>query len=234
MTDSNRGTHRAPTDRANVPVEEQRQSPRFRLRDAHAILSWDEGSERVDCNGEILNISGGGAAVLAQRAPPTGLAVRLQFARKTAAMEPLEARSLASSVDPSGRHLVRIQFTHWVSLDAILEHHLERRLWQRFPVRETRVTLTWFEDGSEKTGRGELLNIGGGGAAIIVDVICPAGETIWFALEIDGKALDPVESRLVVTSLDPSGLKVARIEFLGTCPIFVFELALHGSTSTVP
>ncbi len=92
------------------------------------------------------------------------------------------------------------------------------------------MKLTWFEDGSEKTVRGELLNISGGGAAIIVDVVSPADEPIWFALEIDGKALDPVESRLVVTSLDPSGLKIARIEFISACPSFLFELSVHGST----
>jgi hypothetical protein len=45
---------------------------------------------------------------------------------------------------------------HWDLLDAILEHNRERRLWQRFPVRETRVKLNWFEDGSEKTLWGEL------------------------------------------------------------------------------
>ena len=213
-----------------MPPDERRQSPRFRLRDARAIMSWDEGSEHVACEGEVLNISGGGAAVLAERAPPAGVSLQLQLGRRPAAMEPLEARSLACSVDPSGRHLVRLQFTHWVSLDTILEHHHERRLWQRFPVRETRAKLTWIEDGSEKTVQGELLNISGGGAAIIVDVICPADEPIWFELETDGRVLDPVESRLVVTSLDPSGFKIARIKFIDPCPMLLFELAIHGSS----
>lgn len=67
-----------------------------------------------------------------------GVSVRLKFECKPAAMETLEARSLATGVDPSGRQLVRFQFNHWVSLDAILEHHQERRFWQRFPVGEKR------------------------------------------------------------------------------------------------
>jgi hypothetical protein len=193
-------------------------------------MSWDEGSDHVACEGEVLNISGGGAALLTERAPPAGLSVQLDLVRRPAAVKPLEARSLASSVDPSGRLLVRLQFTHWVSLDAILENHHERRLWERFPVRETRAKLTWFEDGSERTVRGELLNISGGGVAIIVDVISPADEPIWFELEADGRVLDPVESRLVVTSLDPSGSRIARIKFIDPCPILLFELAIHGST----
>ena len=158
-----------------------------------------------------------------------GVSVRLKFECKPAAMEALEARSLATGVDPSGRQLVRFQFNHWVSLDAILEHHQERRFWQRFPVGEKRTKLTWIEDGSEKSIRGELSNISGGGAAIIVDAIFPADETIWFELETDGQALDPIESRVVVTSIDPSGSKIARIKFIDPCPMLVFELAIHGS-----
>jgi hypothetical protein len=191
-------------------------------------MSWEEGSEHVTAEGEILNISGGGAALLAKRAPAAGISIRLHLQRPPAVIGPLEARSLAVTVEPSGRHLVRLRFTHWVSLDAIPERHHERRLWQRFPVRETRAKLTWFEDGSEKTSWGELLNLGGGGAAIIVDVDFPADVTIWLELESDSRTLDPVESLLVVTSLDPSGSKIARIKFIDPCPIDLFELAIHG------
>jgi len=193
-------------------------------------MSWDEGFERVACEGDVLNISGGGAAVLAERAPANGQSIKLQVGKKRAGMEALDARSLASSTDPSGKHLVRLQFTHWVSLDAILEDYLERRLWERFPVRETRAKLTWLVDGSERTIRGELLNISGGGAAIITDAVSPVDEPIWFELETDGRVLDPVESRLVVTSIDPSGSTIARIKFIDSCPIVLFEMAIHGST----
>jgi hypothetical protein len=219
------------TERQNEPPEDRRQSPRIRLRDAQIIVSWDQGSEHVTCDGQVLDISGGGARVLVDRAPPAGVSIRLHFGRRLAAMEPLEARCLAISGDDSARHLVRVQFMQWVSLDAIVELHHERRLWQRFPVRETRAKLTLIEDGSEKTIRGKLLNLGGGGAAIIVDVICPADEPLWFELDTDSGAINPVESRLVVTSLDPSGLKIARIKFIDPCPILLFELAIHGSTS---
>ena len=228
MSDSNRSTVHEETGQQSEPPDERRQSTRFKLRDARVIMSWNEGSENVACTGEVLNISGGGAAVLAERAPPVGKSVRLELEHRLAAIEPLEARSLAVSDGPAGKPLVRLQFTHWVSLEAILEHHQDRRVWQRFPVRETRAKLTWFEDGPAKTVQGTLLNISGGGAAVIVDVIAPADSPIWFELENDGKAPEPVESRLVVRSLDPSGVTITRIKFIDACPILLFELAIHG------
>jgi hypothetical protein len=228
MNDSNRGLPSRASERQDVPPE-RRRFPRYRLRDARATMIWDEASEHVACEAEVLDISGGGAAVLVQRAPAVGLSVRLKLDSKLPAHEPLEGRSLVVAADPSGRQLVRLQFTHWISLDAILEHHLERRLWQRFPVRETRAKLTWVEGESAKMIRGELLNISGGGAAISVGATFPGDEPIWFELETDGKVPDPIESRLVVTSLDPSGLTIARIQFIDPCPMLVFEEAIHGS-----
>ena len=67
------------TERQNEPPEDQRRSPRIRLKDTQVIVSWDEGSEHVTCDGEVLDISGGGAGLLVERAPPAGVFVRLQF-----------------------------------------------------------------------------------------------------------------------------------------------------------
>jgi c-di-GMP-binding flagellar brake protein YcgR len=229
MGDSSERTRQALAVRQEMPPDERRQSTRFRLRDARVTIKWEEGSEQFAGEGEVLNISGGGAALLVEQAPPAGQPVRVQLGHRLAAMEPLDARALAISTDPSGKHLVRVQFTHWVSLDTILEHHLERRLWQRFPVRASRARLTWVENGSERMIRGQLLNISGGGAAVIVDVPVPADLPIWFELESDASGQDPVESRLVVTSLDPSGSTIAHIRFIDPCPMLLFELAIHGS-----
>jgi hypothetical protein len=228
MSDRSGATIRAGTAHENGRPEDRRQSTRYKLRDARGLMSWDEGSERVACDVEVLNISGGGAALLAERAPAAGRSVRLQLRSKSAVLEPVEARSLSVAADPSGNQLVRVQFSHWLALDAILEHHQERRLWQRFPVCQTRAKLTWLDAGSEKSVPVELLNISGGGAAVIVDAIAPADEPIWFELAADGKVLDPVESRLVVTSLDPSGSTIARITFIDPCPMALFELAVNG------
>jgi PilZ domain len=229
MSDSNRNLIRGETGGQSDPRDDRRRSTRFKLRDARVMMSWNESSEDIACAGDVLNISGGGAAVLAERAPPVGQSVRLELEHRLTAFDPLEARSLEVSENPSGKLLVRLQFTHWVSLEAILEHHHDRRIWQRFPVRESRAKLTWLEDGLAKTALATLLNISGGGAAIIVDAIAPADTPIWFDLESDGRAPEPVESRLVVRSLDPSGVTITRIKFIDVCPILLFELAIHGS-----
>jgi hypothetical protein len=91
-------TVRATTEQPDLPLKERRHSPRFTLRDARAIARWDEGSEHITCEVEVLNISGGGAAVLARRAPPVGASVRLELNCRPAALKTVEARSLAISV----------------------------------------------------------------------------------------------------------------------------------------
>src|SRR5262249_43494576 len=111
MSDSNGRSARNETQQPGVPPTERPQATRHRLRDARVIMNWNEGSEQVACEGEVINISGGGAAVLAERAPSEGLYVRLQLEARLAGNEPLEARSLAVSVDPSGKRFVRLQFT---------------------------------------------------------------------------------------------------------------------------
>jgi hypothetical protein len=213
-----------------APLPERRNSSRHDLRDAYGVLSWKDGSRKVSCPMEVFNISGGGVAVLAEQAPQVGESVRIQFGNKLALVAPLEGRTVATSAHQTGRHVVRIQFTHWIPLDAILERHRERRIWQRYPARETRATLTWIDGSQEIRVRGELSNISGGGAAVIVADIIPDDRSIWFELEAKLPGIEPVESRLVVTSLDPSGAKIARIRFVDPCPLALFELAVNGAS----
>ena len=76
--------------------------------------------------------------MLADRAPTTHQTVWLSLKDSMDDTEPWEAHLVATSADTSGKHLVRMRFTFWVPLDAILELHEERRLWQRYPAREKR------------------------------------------------------------------------------------------------
>jgi len=177
----------------------------------------------------VVNISGGGAAMLADRAPPDGQIVWVCLQNSIVGMESLEAHLVATSANPSGKHLVRVRFTSWVPLDAILEKHRERRSWQRYPTRETRVTLFWYDQDVQRTIRGELLNISGGGAAVITEIDPPADKPLWLRLENETLPIIPIEARLVVISLDPSGSKVVRLSFVDPCPMELFELAVHGS-----
>ena len=144
-------------------------------------------------------------------------------------MESLEAHVVATSADPSGKHLVRVRFTSWVALDAILEKHQERRAWQRYPARETLTTLCFYDQDVKRTIRGELLNISGGGAAVITVVAPPADTPLWFGLVNEALPTIPIECKLVVVSCDASGSKVVRISFVDSCPMEIFELAVRAS-----
>ncbi len=117
--------------------QERRQWTRYALRDARGKLSWGEGAEHSTCEMTVVNISGGGAAVLADLAPPADHTVWLRLESDFAETKPWEVRLVASSVDTSGKLFLRFRFVSWVPLDAVLERHQERRLWQRYPARET-------------------------------------------------------------------------------------------------
>lgn len=213
-------------------ADERRQSPRFRLRDARGGLSWPGEGGLVDCEVVVLNISGGGAAVLAGVAPPIGQALHLRLPSEAGKAASVAAVALSSTVQPTGEWLVRMRFAQWVPLDSILEKHRERRMWERYPARVSRATLSWIEGTVEVITHGELLNISGGGAAFIGDVLPPSGVTIWLQLDVGAQhaePIDPVESRLVGTSLDPSGVQVAHIQFVVPCPMALFQLAVHGT-----
>jgi hypothetical protein len=217
------------TDQKNGPPQERRRADRYTLRDARGRLSWSEGSECVTCEMTVVNISGGGAAMLAERVPPAGQTVWLSLQNSIVGMESLEAHLVGTSTDPSGKHLVRVRFTSWVTLDAILEKHQERRSWQRYPTRETHATLFWYDQDVQRTIRGELLNISGGGAAVITEIAFPADKPLWFGLGNEALPIVPIEAKLVVISLDPSGSKVVRLSFVDPCPMELFELAVQGS-----
>jgi hypothetical protein len=221
----------APQARQDAAFDERRQSPRYRLRDVRGSLSWQAADGPFSGDVTVLNISGGGAAVLAEQAPGAGQAVRLHLDCESGRFEPIEAVALAASPDESGKTVVRLRFDHWVALDAILEKHRERRLWERYPARESRATLTWHDGPTERTLHGDLLNISGGGAAFVAEVEPPPGMRMWLELEAGARRVprvDPVESQLVATSADPSGLTIAHLQFVDPCPMEVFELAVNG------
>jgi PilZ domain len=231
MSGSDQRPDGTPVVRPDASFHERRKEPRIRLRDVRGTMNWRGEADDLACEVSVLNISGGGAAVLAENALPVGQMLRLSLHCESASLEPVEAQALEVSPHPSGKQLIRLRFARWMSLDPILEKHRERRMWDRYPVRESRGSLTWLEGPAEKTIRGDLLNISGGGAAFVTDTPPPPGVPIWLRLEAGGRQvdrIDQIESRLVTTSEDPSGLTVARIQFVTPCPMDFFELAVHG------
>jgi hypothetical protein len=231
MSESDARPDGKPSSQPNAPFHERRKEPRIRLRDVRGNMDWRGEAGDVACEVSVLNISGGGAAVLAENPPTAGQMLRLSLRCESDRLEPVDAQALEVWPHPSGKRLIRLRFARWMSLDPILEKHRERRLWGRFPVRESRASLTWLKGSSENTTHGDMLNISGGGAAFVTDTPLPTDVPFWIRLEACVRQVDPIgpiESRLVGTSEDPSGLTVAHIQFVTPCPMDFFELAVHG------
>ena len=221
-------TSRYDVNQTPQAAPERRQSLRHRLRDAPGLLEWCEGNEQITCAIKMIDISGGGAAVLADRGPPLDQPVRIRLSSGALGSEPVEARVVSIATDPSGIPVVRMQFASWISLGSVLEEHAEHRLWQRYPARETRASLIWCDEDGDHTVACALINISGGGAAVFTDAMLPDDHSLWLSLQGESAATTPVESRLVGMSVDASGLKIARFRFVDACPMDLFELAVHG------
>jgi PilZ domain len=108
---------------------ERRPWPRHQLRDARGALGWREIDQEVTCGMTMVEISSGGAAVLAEHAPPLDHPIWLELEFGAAGRERLEARVVSISPDASGLFLVRMQFTSWKQVGSLLEKHEEHRLW---------------------------------------------------------------------------------------------------------
>jgi hypothetical protein len=220
------------TPREAPPLVERRATARTLLRDVVGRITWRGEAGEVVSQVVVLNISGGGAALLAEDPLPAGQSLRLSLQCAAARMESVDGQVVETSLDASGRRVVHVRFTRWVPLDWLLDKHRERRLWERYPARESRASLSWPEGAAERVVRGELLNISGGGAAFVSEECPPRGVPIFLRLEAgaeDGVRLHAVESRLVTTSVDPSGMRVAHIHFVQPFPMELFELAVDGS-----
>jgi hypothetical protein len=217
---------------AGRPLFERRQAKRSKLRDAHGKLAWESAGEQIICDVSVSDISGSGAAVLAGQAPAAGNPVQLSLTSRSSLMAPIQAQTVAIGDDPSGKQVVRLKFDSWVPLESYIEQYRERRLWQRYPVREKRALLVWLENDVETKAQGELLNIGGGGAAVMSEVSPPFDTPIGFELAAFVPRIDPVESRLVVVSPDPSGRSVVRLCFNSPCPVRLFEVAVNGMSDS--
>ena len=178
----------------------------------------------------VVDISGGGAAVLAERCPSVDQPVWIRLESGAAGVERVEARVVSTSAHASGKCMVRMQFRSWIPLGHILEQHEEHRVWERYPARETCAKLIWRDAENEQISPGELTNISGGGAAVMTDAKLPTESPIWLTLAAEANAeVAPVECRLVAISIDASGLRMARLRFVEPCPMELFELVVHGA-----
>lgn len=106
---------------------------------------------------------------------------------------------------------------------------VERRSRPRHPLHDARGTLSWLDPESNRSVPAGLLNISGGGAAIVAASALPDNQPTWPALDREPQGVTSVECRLVGIFLDASGLTVSRLRFVEACPMDLFELAVYGS-----
>jgi hypothetical protein len=229
MTEFDARIEDAAHGRQDTPLGERQDTPRTLLRGLEGVMSWRVDERDVSSGITVLKISGGAASVRADAAPRVGQQIQLSLLSEPAKVEPIEGRVIETWSDPSGKCVVHLRFGRWVPLGAFFTSRSERRLWDRFPVHESRASLTWLEGETEKSIRGNLLNICVGGAAFIGDVLPPPGISIWLQLEARahrGVGTGAIEGRLVMSSFDPGGRKVSHIEFVDPCPSDFFNLAI--------
>jgi hypothetical protein len=103
----------------------------------------------------------------------------------------------------------------------------DRRDWQRQMVRDFKVIVSWNQNDGPRSQEGCILNISGGGVAVLVDRIPPRGRVIRVRLQSLEKAY--VEGRIVDAQPHrKSGKQVMRLKFIVECPAVLFERAVHG------
>jgi hypothetical protein len=108
---------------------------------------------------------------------------------------------------------------------------VERRSTVRTRLRDVGGSMSWRGDSGDVACEVSALNISGGGAAFASDVLPPPGIPLWLWLGAGappGIGIDAVASRLVTTSIDPSEMRIAHIQFVVPCPMDLFELAVDG------
>jgi hypothetical protein len=208
---------------------QRRQVPVHRLRNANGVLGWTENGQEYNCRMTVVEISAQAAAVFSESAPPAGGPAWIFLPSGLAGAERLEARVVSTAADVSGKSVVLLELTAPIALESVLDEYEEHRFWQRFPARETRAILTWLDQDVGHTAPGELLNISGGGAAVATQALLPEQGSVWLTLDAEPSPVTPVRCRVVAIAVAASGIRIARLRFDESCPVDLFELAVHGA-----
>jgi hypothetical protein len=103
----------------------------------------------------------------------------------------------------------------------------DRRDWHRQTARDTDATLSWQQDDGPQSHPAQLLDISGGGVALLIGRVPPRGRVLCLRL----RSLEniPVEGRVVdAKHHHKPGKHLIRIRFTAECPTAFFERAVHG------
>jgi hypothetical protein len=209
---------------------ERRQWVRFILPDIITRASWMSQGRKVSHVVHLVNVSGASAVLQMDDEPPADGRFTLHFDRGHTAGEPIDARIVTREATSTGKTLLRVDFESLDQTHACLFHQRERRAWRRARPMHRRVVLSWQEDGGTLSIHGDLQDISGGGAAVLLPVAPPAEVPIWLSTCLnDG---DPVgaECRLAGSEMEPTGLYRARLGFIELCPFPVYAVVMGLST----
>ena len=140
---------------------------RVSVSNVRARLTWKHDGIEVALHAELVDISGGGAAIVTLGSPPGDRSLWLYLDDASVAAEPIKAHVLETRLLETGKTFVRLKFDSASALEGAVFAREERRSWRRFPVRERDALLDWQEDVETHSVAVELLNIGGGGCGAI-------------------------------------------------------------------
>ena len=122
-----------------------------------------------------------------------------------------------------GRHVTTLRWNSARSID--------RRDWHRQRAKDARATVSWKQDDGPHTQECAIVDIGGGGMAILMSKVPPRGRVLSLRLQSLDKV--SVDGRMVDAQLNRKpGMHLVRIKFIMECPPALFQRAIHGCESS--
>lgn len=220
------------TPSAELP--ERREWRRIVPQNVDITLSWLGDESRISYFAKLLDISGGGAAVLIDVEPPACQRLWLKLNSVELHMEPVEAVLVKLSKHDSGKTLARLKFKSPGAFVGATPLPRERRSLMRFPVREEGAIISWHDRGRERFVSAKLVNISGGGAAIQTWEDLPEDRPIQLHLRTEHIQTSHVEAKVLGTYLNSTKAQITRLEFTEPCPVDLYDLAVFGVIEPAP
>jgi c-di-GMP-binding flagellar brake protein YcgR len=104
-------------EKPREPARERRLWKRYPVKANRTMLFWQEGDQVEQLRAEMLNISGGGAAIAVAGTVPADQPVWICLEMDGSYTSRVEARQVATVQNASGKQVVRFQFSELCPLD---------------------------------------------------------------------------------------------------------------------
>ncbi len=211
-------------------VRKRREWVRFIIPHLVTRLSWQDGTGTVLHLVTLVNVSAIGAAVSMHVKPPSDRPCMILFDDGNDSAGPITAKLVSIEVTEAGRVLATFKFDATHAHKNLIRHQKECRAWQRMVPRNRHGSLSWRVGAETISVPAEVQNISGGGVAVRTDVTPPWNQPVWLFLGPAGQEPGRAECRLVGLYHDSAGKLVARMVFVGLCPLHLYQASLQSST----